>query len=413
MFPRTRRRVRPNAFAHPAIAHSARILLAMSSAAPSIYDELTQAMQSGGVDQALERLAAHFKSAHQYHDLFDVRLMQARRKAGQPIIWTKTMEDLPEPARTAVEDASLEACREVGHGLLSVGRVREAWMYLRPTGDKAAVARELEKLVQEDESLSEDVIDIALNEGVAPRLGFQLMLQNYGLCNCVTTFDSSMHQRPKADRVAVVGLLVDHIHDELLTNVRDDIARQQGTKPAEATLAELVREREWLFENDNYHTDATHLQSIVRFAIVLDDPALLRKAIDLCEYGRHLSQSYQFPGRSPFSDVYVDHARYFRAALGENVEEALAYFKAEAEAALDDQDKGPIEVYLSLLARTGRTAEAMDETARLLPAGKRQSDLAPSLQELAQLSGDYARLAKLSRDRGDLLAFAAALTSSL
>jgi hypothetical protein len=39
--------------------------------------------------------------AHQYHDLFDVRLMQARRKAGQPIIWTKTMEDLPEPARTA------------------------------------------------------------------------------------------------------------------------------------------------------------------------------------------------------------------------------------------------------------------------------------------------------------------------
>ncbi|MBL9084879.1 MAG: hypothetical protein JNK76_23955, partial [Planctomycetales bacterium] len=119
----------------------------MTNSSPSIYDELTQAMQAGGVDQALDKLAAHLKGAHQYHDLFDVRLMQARRKAGQPIIWTKTMEDLPEPARTQVEDASLDACREVGKGLLAVGRIREAWMYLRPTGEKAFVARELEALV--------------------------------------------------------------------------------------------------------------------------------------------------------------------------------------------------------------------------------------------------------------------------
>jgi hypothetical protein len=384
----------------------------MTNSSPSIYDELTQAMQAGGVDQALDKLAAHLKGAHQYHDLFDVRLMQARRKAGQPIIWTKTMEDLPEPARTQVEDASLDACREVGKGLLTVGRIREAWMYLRPTGEKAFVARELEALVQEDESLAEDVIDIALNEGVNPRLGFKLMLESYGLCNCVTTYDSSMHQRPKADRVAVVGLLVEFIHDELLTNVRDDIARQQGTQPAETTLADLVRDREWLFENDNYHTDATHLQAIVRFAIVLDDPTLLRKVLDLCAYGKHLSTSYQFPGRSPFNDVYHHHELYFRALLGENVDEALAYFKEQAEAAAEEQDKAPVEVYLSLLARTGRTAEAMDATAKMLPPGKRQTDLAPTLQELAQTSGDYDRLAKLSRDRGDLLAFAAALTSA-
>lgn len=384
----------------------------MTTSSPSIYDDLTQAMQAGGVDQALDKLAAHLKSAHQYHDLFDVRLMQARRKAGQPIIWTKTMEDLPEPARTQVEDASLEACREVGKGLLAVGRIREAWMYLRPTGEKAFVARELEALVQEDESLAEDVIDIALNEGVNPRLGFKLMLESYGLCNCVTTYDSSMHQRPKADRVAVVGLLVEFIHDELLTNVRDDIARQQGTQPAETTLADLVRDREWLFENDNYHTDATHLQAIVRFAVVLDDPTLIRKVLDLCAYGKHLSTSYQFPGRSPFNEVYQHHELYFRALLGEKVDEALAYFKEQAEAAAEEQDKAPVEVYLSLLARTGRTAEAMDATARMLPPGKRQTDLAPTLQELAQVSGDYDRLAKLSRDRGDLLAFAAALTST-
>ncbi|MBL9093428.1 MAG: hypothetical protein JNL96_19580 [Planctomycetaceae bacterium] len=382
-----------------------------SSTETSIYDELAAAMQSGGVEPALEKLAAHFKSSFRFHDLFDVRLMQARHKQGQPIIWTKTMEDLPEPARTAVEDASLVACKEVGRGLLEIGRVREAWMYLRPTGEKAELAKALEQIVEEDATLSEDVIDIALNENVAPRLGFKLMLENYGLCNCVTTYDSSMHNRPKADRQAVAGLLVEHIHDELMTNVRNDIAQQAGSPPEETTLADLVRDREWLFENDNYHTDATHLQSIVRFAVVLDDPRLLRLALDLTEYGRRLSPSYQFPGRAPFNEVYEHHALFFRALLGENVEEAVAYFKAEAESSLEDQDTTPVEVYLSLLARLGRTTEAMEETARLQKPGTRQSDLAPTLQELAQQSGDYERLAKLARDRGDLLAYAAALTS--
>jgi hypothetical protein len=242
-------------------------------------------------------------------------------------------------------------------------------------------------------------------------LGFNLMLKNYGLCNAITQFDQQMHGRPKDQRRDVVDLLVRFIHDELLTSVRDDVARQQGSAPKENTLAELVRDRDWLFENDNYHVDATHLQSIVRFAVILDDQETLRLARDLTEYGRRLGSSYQYPGRPPFEDTYVSHALFFSALLGEQVDVAVAFFKTQAEAAKDEEDVNPIEVYLSLLARLGRTAEAIDETARLLPPGKRASDLAPSLQELAQVSGDYDRLKKVSRDRGDLLGFAAALLS--
>jgi hypothetical protein len=376
-----------------------------------IYDQLSAAAAGQGVDAALNKLADYLRGSHQYHDLFDVRLMQARHKNGQPLIWTKTMDELPEPARTAVEDASLAACREVGHGLLNVGRVREAWMYLRPTGEKAETAKALEKLVSEDESLSEEVIDIALNEGVCPRLGFELMLQNYGLCNAITTYDSQMAGRPKADRKEVAALLLKFIHEELLRNVREDVARQQGSTPAENTLAELVKDRDWLFEAENYHTDTTHLQSIVRFAVILDDPELIRLAYDLTQYGVKLGDSYQFPGRPPFIDVYPDHARYYGALLGREADETLAFFKQQADDSVDDQDTTPVEVYLSLLSRLGRTGEAIDETARLQPPGKRQSDLAPSLQELAQQSGDYERLMKVSRERGDLLGFAAGLTS--
>lgn len=374
-----------------------------------IYEELLQARQSGGSEAALQRLAKYLLECHQYHDLFDVRLMQARHKLGLPIVWTKTLDQVPEPQRTAMEDASLEACREVGRAMLEVGRVREAWMYLRPAGDKAETAAALERLVRDDESLAEDVIQIALDEGVAPRLGFELVLKNHGLCNAVTTFDTQMQGRPKDERRQISELLVRHIHDELLQSVRSDISRQQGTEPAETQLVDLVRDREWLFENDNYHVDATHLQSIVRFAVVVDDPEVLRLAIDLTEYGRHLGSPYQYPGRAPFEDTYADHAKFFRALLGEGTDDAIAYFKQLAENAVDDQDVNPIEVYISLLSRTGRLAEAFDESVRLLQPGRRATDLAPSLQELAAASGDYDRLMKAGRDRSDLLGFAAGL----
>lgn len=379
--------------------------------ADDIYDELTKARASGDVDATLAKLAEHLQTAHQYHDLFDVLLMRARHKQGLPLIWTKSLDQIPEPQRTAVEDASLEACRQVGKAMLDVGRVREAWMYLRPTGEKSEVAAVLEKLVSEDESLSEDVIEIALNEGLSPKLGFGLVLKNYGLCNAITTFDQQMQGRPKDQRREVVELLVRFIHEELITSVRDDVARQQGTRPTDATLAELVRDRDWLFENDNYHVDATHLSSIVRFAVISDNPEVLRLARDLTEYGRHLGSSYQYPGRPPFEDTYPQHALFFSALLGEQVDEAVTFFKAEAEKAAAEEDVNPVEVYISLLSRLGRAAEAIDETARLLPPGKRATDLAPTLQELAQTSGDYDRLMKVCRDRGDLLGFAAGLLS--
>jgi hypothetical protein len=379
--------------------------------ADDIYDELRRIRETKDPAATLEKLAQYLRQNHQYHDLFDVRLMQARHKHGLPIIWTKTLDQIPEPQRTSVEDASIEACREIGKAMLEVGRVREAWMYLRPAGDRAETAAALERLVREDESLAEEVIDIALNEGVAPKLGFELVLQHHGLCNAVTTYDSQMQGRPKDERRPIAELLVRHIHNELFESVKSDVARQQGTEPKETTLADLIRDRDWLFENDNYHVDATHLQSIVRFAVLIDDPEVLRLALDLTEYGRRLGSPYQYEGRPPFEDVYVDHARFFQAMLGENVDEATGFFKKAAEQAAEDQDISPVEVYLSLLARTGRKAEAIDETARLLPPGRRMTDLAPSLQELALQSNDYDRLMKVCRERSDLLGFAAGLVS--
>lgn len=372
------------------------------------FDDVAEAAAKEGMSAATEKLAEHFRSSEQYHELFDLRLLQARLDLGLPAILTKGLDDLEEPLRTRMEDRYLEACREVGHLLLADGRVREAWMYLRPVGDRATVAAALEKLTPQDDS-AEQIIEVALYEGVHPRLGFELVLKNFGLCNAITTYDAQMHQRPRGERQAVAALLVRQIHGDLVRSLTDYLAKKQGKTPPERSIAGLVADRDWLFDDNEYHIDTSHLAAVVRFALVIDDPEVLRLAADLTEYGRRLSSMFQYPGQEPFVDTYPTHALFFRALLGELVDEAVAYFRGRAEALADsDQGSWPAEVYVGLLGRLGRIDDAFEAAAQYLAAA-RTTGFAPSLLELAQRSGNYARLLEISRQRGDLLGFAMGL----
>jgi len=418
----------------------------------SIFDELQSTLAAQGAPAACTRLADHLRGTGQYHELFDARLMQARHELGLPIVPSGTLDDLPEPARTRMEEKYLAACREVGSLLLEAGRVREAWMYLRPVGEKSDVAVALEKLrereaakaeeqatanqesaVQESTdqefseqapagpSVVEQIIEVALYEGVCPQLGFELVLENYGTCNAISLFDAQMHGRPPADKQAVAGVLVRHLHEELLRNVRADIvrregARREGHEPAAVSLQELVSGRPELFEGDNYHVDTTHLAAVVRFALVCEDPATLRLALDLTEYGRRLSTQYQFAGQEPFGDTYPAHAQFYRGLLGESADEAVAYFRQRADELAETDRTGQTnsaavagEVLVGLLARMGRTAEALEESASRLAAGGRNSGFAPGLLELAARAQRYDRLQQISREHADAVGFTAGL----
>ncbi|HEV3342971.1 MAG TPA: hypothetical protein VG125_21535 [Pirellulales bacterium] len=373
-----------------------------------VFDELADIAAGQGVTVAAGRLAEHLRAAEHYHELFDLRLLEARLDLGLPVIVTKGLDDLEEPLRSRMEDRYIEACREVGHLLLADGRVREAWMYLRPVGDRQAVAQTLEKLTPQDDN-AEQIIEVALYEGVHPRLGFELLLKKFGLCNAITTYDAQMHQRSKADRQEVAALLVRQIHGDLFRSLSEYVARKQGKPPQETTIAGLVAERDWLFADNEYHIDTSHLAAVVRFALVLDDPEVVRLAIDLTEYGRRLSSLFQYPGQEPFVDTYPTHGLFFRALVGEQVDEALDYFRGRAEALADaDQGSWAAEVYVALLMRLGRANEAFEAAAALL-AGGRTSGFAPSLLELAQRSGSYSRLLEVSRQRGDVLGYMMAI----
>jgi hypothetical protein len=375
----------------------------------STFAELQQQLADHGVESAIGHLGDQLKQERKYHELFDVLLMGTRHRLGLPVILSTPLDDLPEPQRTRLEEAYLAACRDVGTLLLADGKLREAWMYLRPVGDRALVADALGKMVPNDENL-QDMIEIALHEGVAPALGFELVLKNYGTCNAITTFEGALTSRSRSDQQAGAAMLLRQLHADVLNNVRSDIARQEGSEPAASHLAELVADRDWLFADNNYHIDTTHLAATIRFARLLDEPALIELAWDLTEYGRRLSAQFQFAGDEPFVDVYKSHGLFFAAQLGRQIDAALEYF-ADRARAVDVQEQGAAaaEVYVALLARLGRYDEAMTAAAEHIPPGARLSGFAPSLFELARLGDGYDRLLAICQQRGDLVGYAAAL----
>lgn len=371
------------------------------------FDRLQTDIATQGPQAALDTLAADLKQQGRYHELFDTRLMQARHRLGLPTILTGGLDAIGEPLRTQIEDAYLVACREVGFLLLGQGKVRESWMYLRPLGDNAAVAEALKPIEADDDNF-EELIDVTLNEGVDPVRGFGLVMKNYGTCNAITTFESELSRRGRNHQQQGAEMLVRHLHGELLDSLRQEIRRQEGTSLTDASIATIVADRDWLFLENNYHIDTSHLAAIIRFARLVENPEVLRLALDLTAYGRCLSAQYQFAGEEPFVEFYKTHEMFFRASLGENLEAALQYFRDRAENANPvEHGTAPLETYVVLLARHKRYAEAIDALVRLLPEGAQTSPHAPTLLELSELAGDYRQLMDTARKRNDVLGFAA------
>ena len=146
---------------------------------------------------------------------------------------------------------------------------------------------------------------------------------------------------------------------------------------------------------------------MVRFAAVVEDPAVLRQAVDLCEYGRRLSPHLQYSGEQPFEELFPSSALFFRAQLGEQIDEALEFFKTAGVREREEGNLGPAEVYVGLLVRLKRYEEAFDAHAELIPEKVQLSGFAPSLMEIAALGKLHDRLTSLCRDRGDLIGFVA------
>jgi hypothetical protein len=377
--------------------------------AESMFDRLKATASGRGADSALDEAAKLLREQRKYHELFEILKMRLRRSLGLPLVVVEPVEELSEEKRTKLEDGLIAACREVGAAVLAEGQIREGWMYLRPVGDKGDAAKLLAAIQTTDENF-EELIDVCLHEGIDIGRGYGLVLERFGICNAITTFDSSLARRPRNEQAPAAKLLLRRLHEELVASVKADIARQEGNQPRETCLRDLVRDRDWLFQDNSYHLDTTHLAATVRIARALSDADDLRLALDITEYGRRLSQQFQYPGDEPFADLYSAHAIYFQALLGQNVDEAVGYFKTKAEM-LDPPQYGyaAIETYVDLLTRLGRNNEAFEAAAKFGLGSIQPLGNALPLVELAQRAGRVEALLAHCREKGDLLGFAAGL----
>ncbi|MFL2869651.1 MAG: hypothetical protein ACJZ8O_02790 [Pirellulaceae bacterium] len=379
------------------------------STSTTSFEQLDQCYAEGGVEAVLDTLINSLREQKKFHELFEALKMKARNALGLPLLYSDSGDSLDSDVRNQLEDALIAACKEVGLALLEDGKAGEGWMYMRVVGDRSAAKQILESIEISDENIDE-MVDVLLNEGVDVGRGFSTVLNHYGTCNSITTYESLMYQKSREEQQVCAKLLLDHLHNDLVATVKADIGQQSGSEVTGDTLEGLVNDREWLFGEHSYHVDTTHLASTVRFSRVLEDEASLRKALDLTFYGRNLNEQFQYAGEEPFADIYVHHALYFQAILGENQDDAMAHFEDRARTVVKEQEgTAAVETYIDLLARLGRTEDAVAATMELLPPGSHNMGMAPSLHELCESSGDFTPIKEVAKTQMDVLGYVSGL----
>jgi hypothetical protein len=391
---------------------------ASTTAKDDAFQTLDETLRTAGPQAALDRLVADLGQRGDFRALLDALLLKARHELGLPLIQDGTLTGLEEPVRSQYEARYVEAIRTVGKRLLDAGEIVAAWPYFRAIGETDVITQALEQcLPAENDPRLGAIIEVAFNQGANPRRGFELILEHYGTCSAITAFG---HLASDAvNRVACAERLVGRLHDELVANLRADIAnRGQPIPPEGSPIARLLEGRPWLFADDSYHIDLSHLASVVRISPMVEDRETLAQAHDLTQYGRNLSGRHQSEGEPPFDNFYHDHAIYLGAVLGQDVDAAVTHFRSKLSAASDREvggDEGgadstySAQVLIGLLLRLGRLDEAIDVAAEHIAGVPESALMCPSVAQLCQRAENLGRLAEVARAHGDLVHYAAAI----
>ncbi len=195
-----------------------------------MFDDI--ASLAGDPERLLEQVARSLVSQGELHRLFDLRLLQERRRLGLALDRRTAIDDVEEPLRSQLEAAYVAACREVGELLLDAGRLREAWMYLRPAGDKLPVRKRLARITPDDQRV-EELIELALFEAIDPERGYAWLLGRQGTCNAITTLGGLEGQLSVPDVRACAAVLVRHVYGELRGNLRGHLERLKPGTPSD------------------------------------------------------------------------------------------------------------------------------------------------------------------------------------
>ena len=394
------------------------------------FDAIDQTLRDSGPSATLDLLVQRLEERGDFRGLLDALLLKARHDLGLPLVPVGGFTDFPEDKRTTYEARYVEAIRAVGSKLLAKEDIPGAWPYFRAIGETDPVVSAIDAFEPtDDDPRIAPIVEVAFNQGANPGKGFALILKHYGTCSAITAFEQL--PRDEATRVAAADALVRQLHEHLVSNLRAEITQRGQPLPAEgAPIADLIAGRDWLFSEEAYHIDVSHLSATVRVSPMLADRSTIALAAELTDYGRQLSMRHRYEGETPFEDVYTDHAIYLKALLGQDVDAAVAHFHAKLTPATaaaaeseGDADADPefdgyhrehdaaavAQVLVGLLVRLGRINEAIGVSAEHLSGIPEAALICPGVSQLCQRAGRPDRLAGIARDKGDLVNYAAAL----
>jgi len=372
------------------------------------FREAESALESGGEQAVFDVLAQTFLQDKDYGKLFQLRVLRKRFELGLPLIQSGPGEDIPADKRSEYERAFVQAAREAGELFLAMNDIPRAWPYFRAIGESAPVVAAIER-TEEHENMA-GIIEIAYQEQIHPRKGFELILKHYGICRAI----SSVFQYPTREgRQDCVGLLIKSLHRDLLSNLKRVVAQKEEVAPETGSISDLIAGRAWLFEDNCYYIDTSHVVSVMQYGLELDDRELLALALELAEYGSQLGEMFQRCGNPPF-ETFADYAAYFRTVLDKDVEAGLAHFRGKmADCDPNEYGTTPAQVLVGLLSRLERYPEAIRVSMEHLKDVDPNQQACPSVLQLCQWAGDFEQLRRIASEQGDVLSFTAGLLQQL
>lgn len=375
---------------------------------PETYARLQQTLADKGPTAAIEQLCADLRELGDFSALFYALLMKKRVELGVSPFPTGAAADLPPSTHAEYEDAIRTAGRLVGGEFLKQNDLRKAWFYFNMLGEPGPVREYLETARPGDADDVQPLIEIGLYHGVHPTRGFDLVVERYGICNAITTYSGQDFSRTPEAKQHCIRALVRTLNGQLRERLVADLESRGTSVPDGQSVGDIVAAHPELFEEGAYHIDTSHLSSVCQFALELDACPERRLARDLCAYGERLSDSFKFTADPPFENTYADYKVLFDVLDGVNVDAGLKHFRDKIDPAAAEGSTFPAEVFVNLLLKLDRRAEALAVAKKYL-AGENRQLSCPGVYELCQQAGDYAGLAEAAKGRGDGVSFLAGL----
>jgi hypothetical protein len=379
----------------------------------AIYDGIDQTLTKKGANAAIEQLCATLREQKDFTGLFYALLMKKRHELGVSPIPTAPAAALPTELHATYEEAIHDAAHVVGQLCLDNANIPAAWMFYRMLGETEPVRQALENAAPGEGDDCQALVDIAYHQGVHPKKGFDLVMERFGICSSITLVSGHEFAHGPEVRDYCIKRLVRALHEELMQRLSGEIERVQNFRPTAGSVPELIAGRDWLFADDFYHIDVSHLSAVVQMSVHLPKSPELELARELCAYGERLSPRCRFGSDPPFEDSYRDYGVYLAILAGDKVEEGIAHFQAKLENADPDEiGTYPAQVLVNLLLTLRRDREALAVARRHLSKADSRQLSCPGIMELCERTGDFQTLSEVAKEQDNAVQYLAGLLAN-